>query len=1568
MKLWIALFILAASFFAAANNLSSIDAINADKMNNASSINNQQPPLFEALTSQELAWLDANPNTTIATAHSWHPFIFVDHNGQLAGYNVDLIALINKNLSTSFSIKRYSSWSDAYELLMEGKIPALMSVTPTAERGKVLAFTPVYNFTPQHIVTHKSNQDISSIEDLAGKRVAVFKNHLVTDFLKKSVKTKSLHFIERINEGYSLLIAGKVDASILSNADSDKDKYKGLKIAGTIFNHSGNLSIASHKSEPTLNTILSKGILSISKEQLNSLNLKWNKSDEENTFYTDDELDYIKHNPIVKLGINNWKPIIFSEQNQTVNGILGDILNKITKTSGLIFEPVIGSTEELSQHFLHNEIDVLPTEFNHPTLNDTNEYTPNYLTINSSLFINESNNNVRSFEDLNHKKLAILSNNRHKTMIKKLFPKVELVHPANLIEALKLVTNGQVAALWEANPIIASIIKNEHVHGVKQISQPDTLPNALSMKIQPTAPILRSILNKSLMLISQSRKKIIVDDWVQSTHLKAGVNLALGIGREPFTLEHPNIRGIEFDLMYRILKHQGIEIYNTINLSEPLLIQSLSNNAQLDAKVTVKPQNDQYFYSDPFISFNNVVVSRQQDHLNFMHPTDLKGKHVLAFSGASKYLGQAYHALFNIHDRPDHYREYKFQQQQVEAFIKGTADAIVIDLDIFKWYAKSLGHNDLSDYRTHDIFHKNNTFTVGFRDKYLRDRFNIGLEHIKASGEYQYIIDQYSHNLVQSKVDISQLFSAIIANDLFTKDTLPLKNLLDKLVSLPFIERIDVLDNQNNLIAQSISTAKNPYFKQQNIINIFDKLATTKGYLNVYFNDEYIKSHYHNTSLIPDLQFFSDMKRFKYISAIYRRLNHINNALNFSIQEQRYLDSHPIIKFSEVNWRPLSIVENGKFSGLMADYMDIISTKTGIEFTLKKEKTWPDVITAFQKHEIDLIPGITDIEQHASNGLISNEFSFFNFAIIMGENASFVDTLSDLTGKKIALPKDDPIYYFIKKKYPEAQIIETDSMNQALILVSQHKADAFIGHMAVAIYQLETRFPHLKIVGQLDTGFSHRILVHNDQPILLSIINKVLSSIDDSTHDEIRQRWVKRSIKTAIDYQILYIIVLVFSLISLVFIYSYRRINRASKQVEKSHDKLSRSMLALEEQKNIFETLFYETTDGLLLMKEGRYIDCNNSVLVMLGYQYKEQLIGQSPSGISPLYQPCGSESKLLSKLIERQCKTQGHNKFEWVFQDIKQVSFWVEIVLTTITLNNEELVHIVWRDISDKKQLEQENFKHNSQLISANKELERSIKHLKNAQQQLIESEKMASLGGLVAGVAHEINTPVGIGLTAVTHFLEINKDIREKYQQQNMKKSDFTKYLEASKEIAILLNRNLERTAQLVSSFKQVSVDQTSDQSRTFNVSAYINEILTSIYHVIKNTKIKISVSCDDKLTITSFPGAISQIISNLVINASIHAFPSQEGTISIEVTHVKEILTLVIKDNGIGISQHNISKIFEPFYTTNRDNGGSGLGLNIVYNIVTTQLSGSIRCDSEIDNGTTFTINLSVVINEE
>jgi len=267
-------------------------------------------------------------------------------------------------------------------------------------------------------------------------------------------------------------------------------------------------------------------------------------------------------------------------------------------------------------------------------------------------------------------------------------------------------------------------------------------------------------------------------------------------------------------------------------------------------------------------------------------------------------------------------------------------------------------------------------------------------------------------------------------------------------------------------------------------------------------------------------------------------------------------------------------------------------------------------------------------------------------------------------------------------------------------------------------------------------------------------------------------------------------------------------------------------------------------------------------------------------------------------------------------------------------------------------------------ELEESNDELEQSITNLKMTRDKLVESEKMASLGGLVAGVAHEINTPVGIGVTGITYFLEITNDIQSKYHNDNMSQEEFEKYLDTSKELGIQIHINLERTADLVRSFKQISVDQTSEERREFYLKEYVSGVLVSISNITKKTNLKINVDCDDKLKLKSYPGAFSQIISNLIINSIRHGFEEKEkGVITISVTQKIDSIQLSYKDNGKGVPLENINKIFNPFFTTNRKDGGTGLGLNILYNIITSKLNGTITCNSEEGKGIEFIINIPI-----
>lgn len=251
---------------------------------------------------------------------------------------------------------------------------------------------------------------------------------------------------------------------------------------------------------------------------------------------------------------------------------------------------------------------------------------------------------------------------------------------------------------------------------------------------------------------------------------------------------------------------------------------------------------------------------------------------------------------------------------------------------------------------------------------------------------------------------------------------------------------------------------------------------------------------------------------------------------------------------------------------------------------------------------------------------------------------------------------------------------------------------------------------------------------------------------------------------------------------------------------------------------------------------------------------------------------------------------------------------------------------------------------------------------NLKATQSQLVAQEKMASLGSLTAGIAHEINTPLGIGVSAASLLEEKTQVLSEVFYNGKMKRSDLDNYLDVATQSNKMLLSNLKRAAELIQSFKQVAIDRSNEESRTFNLKEYLEDILIQLSPKIKGTKHKIEIQGSEDVIITSYPGAFSQIITNLAMNSLIHAYEAEDsGLIVISFHQDNNSLILEYVDDGKGIEPENLQKIFDPFFTTKRNQGGSGLGLHILFNIVNQKLSGTIECESKLGLGTKFIIKI-------
>lgn len=260
--------------------------------------------------------------------------------------------------------------------------------------------------------------------------------------------------------------------------------------------------------------------------------------------------------------------------------------------------------------------------------------------------------------------------------------------------------------------------------------------------------------------------------------------------------------------------------------------------------------------------------------------------------------------------------------------------------------------------------------------------------------------------------------------------------------------------------------------------------------------------------------------------------------------------------------------------------------------------------------------------------------------------------------------------------------------------------------------------------------------------------------------------------------------------------------------------------------------------------------------------------------------------------------------------------------------------------------------------------EMARTLDRLRATQRDLIQAEKMAALGGLVAGVAHEINTPLGVAVTAATAFAQDTERFSAAWRDGTLRRNDLQDYVASATEAMGFVLGNITRAADLVHSFKQVAVDQTTDQVRRFDLGDYLGEVLRSLQPQLRRLPHRLEPELAEGLVVESAPGAIAQIVTNLVMNALTHAFMGRAGAGRIRVvlrpaSGTPGWVELSVMDDGNGIDAATLPRIFDPFFTTRRDAGGTGLGLHLVYNLVTQRLGGRIDVDSRVGQGTRFIV---------
>jgi PAS domain S-box-containing protein len=407
------------------------------------------------------------------------------------------------------------------------------------------------------------------------------------------------------------------------------------------------------------------------------------------------------------------------------------------------------------------------------------------------------------------------------------------------------------------------------------------------------------------------------------------------------------------------------------------------------------------------------------------------------------------------------------------------------------------------------------------------------------------------------------------------------------------------------------------------------------------------------------------------------------STLKLTAAEERWIQEHPYVSYSEINWKPLSIIENNTMKGILNDYLERIASKTGIRFVYKPSDSWPEVLEKFKNHEIDMVPGIGDEEAHL--GIPTQSFTRFPFVLITKNDQPYIDSLDELenSAKVIAVPKYWTSYNHLVKERPNIKIIPTQNIIEALELVRSGKAYAVLAHLAIAMHYVGTYFPNtLHIAGKTELNFNHQLLLHDEDAVLLSIINKALSSISEKEHLEIKNRWLHVEVKAAKDFSFLLKYAVLVAALFILFLFWNRKLSREIEERKRIEE-------ALHVEKENFRVLFDKVSNGNLILQDGQFVTCNAAALKILGLKEKKELLQTTPDFWSPSLQPDGRFSdEKVAEMIQI-CKQKGNHRFEWVHKDIHDHHFWVDTTLTKISYQQHDAIYVIWHDISTQKALE---------------------------------------------------------------------------------------------------------------------------------------------------------------------------------------------------------------------------------------------------------------------------------------
>ena len=674
----------------------------------------------------------------------------------------------------------------------------------------------------------------------------------------------------------------------------------------------------------------------------------------------------------------------------------------------------------------------------------------------------------------------------------------------------------------------------------------------------------------------------------------------------------------------------------------------------------------------------------------------------------------------------------------------------------------------------------------------------------------------------------------------------------------------------------------------------------------------------------------------------------IDNKSFLSKEEKNYISNNNIIKMCNIlNLKPIEFYENEKIQGINIDLLNLIGKKTKVKFENIIVKDYQTAKKYLEDKTCDILPTIYQ-EKNLENILFTNPLLSYKLAIITQKGKPVVQDINEVLNKTMAKKYNSENLDILKNNYPNINILETKSDYDTFEAVNSNKVYYAIEALPVVTYYMSKyALNNIFISRYTDILLTSQIAISKDNILLYNIFNRAIEQISENEHNEIFNKWTNFSINMPFDYSIVWKISLGVFIILLIIAYRQSILNKHNKTLRIINNEIEKKNRQIAKQKELFEKLYNKSSDGVLLLKNKKITDCNEAATKILHYS-KEELIGKYFYEISPKFQADGQSSNLKSINKINEALKNGISSFEWMHTSKDHKKLWIDIVLTSIEINNNLVIHTVIRDINKRKEMER---KLEVLTYDLEERIKKEIEKNKEKTAQLIQQSRFAQMGEMISMIAHQWRQPL-TAITATTNNLLL-KNILNK---------------EVPKEI-------LEEELNLITEYTQ-HLSFTIDDFRNFfksdneKVDSKIEDIIEKAINIIKTSfeakDINLITNYKFNENINMYTTEIQQVILILLKNAEDALVDNEIKNKTIEIITYKEndFAIIEIQDNAGGIASDIIYKIFDPYFSTKKAKEGTGIGLYMSKMIINDHCKGEITASNNQD-GAIFKIKLPLNI---